>query len=428
MASALPRLRIGLVGLGMICAETYLPLLAQLQRQPIVVPGFGMVEVELLAVASRTGRRLGELMVSYPQLFASVRAFHGARAVEELLMEPLDLICIATPDHRHFEPALAAVEAGKHVLLEKPSVLRLDQLDRLTQECAKHNVLGKVVYHKLFDPDHQRLHALVADNVLRHVNSGYCSLLEPKSISGKQFSEWIQGRNPATYVATHYVKLIDFTFFAAGEAALSTIHATGQRGLVGNVEGSTWDSVQTQLGYRYPDGREAAFDLHTSWVHPENFPGYVEQEVQFRFDNGVWKASQRQRGVEVCVEDRAAELFKTTPNHHYNADLLQPWGERRRRGYGLDALQRAFEEAAYVEFGGPATRRGKRCLASRDVCYNDLSAERQTVAVVQAVETILARHAAGAPGGRVCVNGPHGGLVLDLPGRVEYEVLYGPAV
>ena len=25
-----------------------------------------------------------------------------------------------------------------------------------------------------------------------------------------------------------------------------------------------------------------------SWVMPENFPGYVEQEVQFRFDNGVW--------------------------------------------------------------------------------------------------------------------------------------------
>ena len=42
--------------------------------------------------------------------------------------------------------------------------------------------------------------------------------------------------------------------------------------------------------YAYPDGREAAFDIHTSWVTPDNFPGYVEQEVQFRFDNGVWNA------------------------------------------------------------------------------------------------------------------------------------------
>ena len=73
-------------------------------------------------------------------------------------------------------------------------------------------MLAKVVYHKLADPDHKKLRTHVADGVLRHVNNGYCSLLEPKSISGGQFAEWITGRNPGTYVAVHYIKLIDFTF------------------------------------------------------------------------------------------------------------------------------------------------------------------------------------------------------------------------
>ena len=50
--------------------------------------------------------------------------------------------------------------------------------------------------------------------ICKHVNNGYCSLLEPKSISGEQFAEWITGRNPGTYVAVHYLKLIDFTFSA----------------------------------------------------------------------------------------------------------------------------------------------------------------------------------------------------------------------
>ena len=58
-------------------------------------------------------------------------------------------------------------------------------------------MLAKVVYHKLADPDHKKLRTLVRDGVLRHVNNGYCSLLEPKSISGSQFAEWIRGRNPA---------------------------------------------------------------------------------------------------------------------------------------------------------------------------------------------------------------------------------------
>src|SRR5437870_1417304 len=82
------------------------------------------------------------------------------------------------------------------------------------------------------DLDHKKLRTHVVDGVLRHVNNGYCSLLEPKSISGKQFAEWIVGRNPGTYVAVHYIKLIDFTF-GAPNARLARVAATGQRGLVG---------------------------------------------------------------------------------------------------------------------------------------------------------------------------------------------------
>src|SRR5262249_36750954 len=107
---------------------------------------------------------------------------------------------------------------------------------------------------------------------------------------------------------------------------LARIQTTGQRGLVGPARGPTWDSVQLQVVYEYPDGREAAFDIHTSWVTPDNFPGYVEQEVQFRFDNGVWNAHQRKRGVEVTVEGRTPNELKNTPNHHYNGTFIEPWG------------------------------------------------------------------------------------------------------
>jgi len=83
-----------------------------------------------------------------------------------------------------------------------------------------------VVYHKLLDPDHKKLRTLVCDNVLRHVNNGYCSLLEPKQISGGQFCRVDYGQESGTYVAVHYIKLIDFTF----GGRLKTVTATGQRG------------------------------------------------------------------------------------------------------------------------------------------------------------------------------------------------------
>jgi hypothetical protein len=46
------------------------------------------------------------------------------------------------------------------------------------------------------------------------------------------------------------------------------------------------------------------------------------------------------------------------------------------------------------------------------------------VAIVQALEAILGRAAAGTPGCVVCVNGPLGGLVLLEPGHATPLVLY----
>jgi predicted dehydrogenase len=415
-----------MVGLGMIFDETYRPLLERLHAEGLYRPEIGRVEVELSAVASRSGMRAERYRQQAAGRVAPFASFAGADGLRQLLGHGVDVVCVATPDDRHYEPARLALEAGKHVLIEKPSVLRLQELDELDALARRQTVLAKVVYHKLADPDHKKLRTHVVDGVLRHVNNGYCSLLEPKQISGNQFAEWIQGRNPGTYVAVHYVKLIDFTF--GPDWKLSRISATGQRGLVGPADGPTWDSVQLRMVYQYPDGREAAFDLHTTWVTPDNFPGYVEQEVQFRFDNGVWCAHQRKRGVEVTVEDRTPGELKITPNHHYNATFLEPWGERVQRGYGIEILERFLAEAAFVEFGGPPGERPARLERMRGLTYNDLSADRNTVAVVQALEAILERHASGWPGTMVEVNSPQAGLVCHRPWPRESEVLYQPPV
>jgi predicted dehydrogenase len=445
------RLRAGMVGLGMIFDDTYRPLFEQLHSEGLYRRDFGLVEIELAAVASRTGSRAERYKQAAAGRVAEFQSFAGPDAVRQLLPQ-VDVVCVATPDDRHHGPARLALEAGKHVIIEKPCVLRLQELDELEALGRKHNVLAKVVYHKLADPDHKKLRTHYLEGNLKHVNNGYCTLLEPKQISGSQFAEWIKGRNPGTYVACHYIKLIDFSFGgvvgggvvsgekpgAAHHSPLTTHHsppwrlsrvtATGQRGLVGPATGPTWDSVQLQMVYAYPDGREAAFDIHTSWVTPDNFPGYVEQEVQFRFDNGVWNAHQRKRGVELTIEGRSPGEFKITPNYHYNGTFIEPWGEPSQRGYGVEILRKFFEEVAFVEFGGPAGERAQRLEAMRSLTYNDVSADRNTVAIVQALEAILARHAAGQPGSMVEVNGPQGGLVLRAPGQPEPMVLYSEKV
>jgi D-galacturonate reductase len=422
-------LRAGMVGLGMIFDETYRPFFEAVHQRPLYDPACGIVRVELAAVASRTGQRAEEYRRHSAGRVTDFVSFVEPQSIDQLLAShsantAVDFVCIATPDNRHFAAARAALLAGKHVLLEKPSVLSLAELDELVALARRQKVLAKVVYHKLLDPDHKKLRTLVVDGDLKHINNGYCSLLEPISIATGQFAQWIEGRNPGTYVAVHYIKLIDFTF----GGRLKSVHCTGQRGLVGPAEGPTWDSTQLRLVYAFADRREAAFDIHTSWVTPDNFPGYVEQEVQFRFDNGVWNRHGRKRGVECTIAGRTPLECKTTLNNHYNGKFLEPWNERSQRGYGVEVLERFAREVAMVEFGGPAGERDARLATAAATAYNDLSADRQTVAAVQAMEAILAKHAAGTPNTFVEVNGSDGGLVLRSPGTSVAEVLYAPRI
>ncbi len=415
------QLVVGMVGAGMIFEETYAPFFENARRDGLFDRRVGPFEVVLGGIASRTGQRAERYLRS--GRLGDFRLWSGPDAVHQMLQHNLDVVCVATPDDRHFAAAQAAIAAGKHVLIEKPSVLRLQELDTLVQLAHERGVLAKVVYHKLWDPDHKKLRTLVADGLLQHVNNGYCSLLEPKQISNQQFAEWIHGRNPGTYVAVHYIKLIDFTF----GGRLTTVLCSGQRGLVGPADGPTWDSTQLRLIYRYDSGREAAFDIHTSWVTPDNFPGYVEQEVQFRFDNGVWNAHSRKRGVECTIEQRTPLEIKTTMNNHYNAEFLEPNGRRCRRGYGIEVIEWFFREVAFVEWGGPVDQRNERLQAMRACAHNDLSADRQVVAAVHAMEAILERAAAGIPHCVVEVNGRLGGLILHEPGGKSH-VLYDAVV
>lgn len=409
-----------MVGAGMIFDETYRPFFEAAQANGFYDRRSGPIDVLLTGIATRTGRRAEAYRLTAPGRIAGFQSFVGPDGIDQLLQTDVDFVCVATPDDRHFEACRRVLQAGKHLLVEKPSVLSLDELDELEALAHEQGVLAKVVYHKLFDPDHKKLRTLVADGVLDHVNNGYCTLLEPKQISGQQFAEWITGRNPGTYVAVHYIKLIDFTF----GGRLKGVACTGQRGIVGAADGDTWDSTQLRLIYDEGQARESAFDIHTSWVTPDNFPGYVEQEVQFRFDNGIWNGHSRRRGVECTVEGKTPLSMKISINNHYNGSFLEPFGERSQRGYGIEVIERFVREVAHVEVGGDRSGRSARLDEMRQLAYNDISADRQVVAAVQAMEAILKRHAGGTPDCIVRVNDSQGGLTLYEPGRQEPLILY----
>src|SRR5688572_16696188 len=101
-------LRVGMVGLGMIFEETYRPFFESVRRRPLYEPQFGACAIALDAVASRTGRRAEAYRENAPEL-GLFESFHGTGAVGQLLKSKVGVVCVATPDDRHFEAASAAL-------------------------------------------------------------------------------------------------------------------------------------------------------------------------------------------------------------------------------------------------------------------------------------------------------------------------------
>jgi predicted dehydrogenase len=121
------------IGCGAIATQRHIP---QLQAAGAVVT----------AVASRR-----------PESAAAVAAGIGTATAcaswEELVArDDVDAVAVCTPNSWHGKQALAAIEAGKHVLVEKPVTTTVADADALVAAAARRGVIGMVAHDARFVP------------------------------------------------------------------------------------------------------------------------------------------------------------------------------------------------------------------------------------------------------------------------------------
>jgi scyllo-inositol 2-dehydrogenase (NADP+) len=118
-------------------------------------------DFELTYVLERTQNKS---QLQYPQTTV-------VRSLEPILEDPtIELVVIATPNHTHFEMVEACLKAGKHVVVDKPFVVKLDEAVKL-QKYAKSNQLNIFVFqNRRWDGDFITVRNILEQNVLGKVS------------------------------------------------------------------------------------------------------------------------------------------------------------------------------------------------------------------------------------------------------------------
>ncbi len=141
--------RLGLVGLGNIGRAHAQQLLAG-----------GVTGLRLTAVADADPARLAP--------YAGVAAFPSAGAM--LAAGGIDALLIATPHFDHVPTGIAALQAGRHVLLEKPIAVHVAEGARLIAAHTRRDRVFAAMFNQRTDPAYQKIRALVRGGELGAIN------------------------------------------------------------------------------------------------------------------------------------------------------------------------------------------------------------------------------------------------------------------
>ena len=113
---------------------------------------------------------------------------HAYSSIDELLNDPaVQAVTVLSPIEYHVQHALQALEAGKHVLVEKPVASTLAQVQQLEYEARKSNRVCMPAHNYIYAPEMQRARRLIATGMLGEVVSAWIiyTLYHPRDVAAK---------------------------------------------------------------------------------------------------------------------------------------------------------------------------------------------------------------------------------------------------
>lgn len=233
-------LRVGLFGCGRVAGFFHGPILARL-------PG---VAVTALVDASPRSRMTLSRVLPGATLYADWR--------RPIALREIDAAVICLPPALHAPVAIAALEAGLHVYVEKPLALELDEADAMIGARAAAGRVGLVGFNFRFHPAYADLRARLGASefgALRGVRTLFTSAA--RDLPGWKSARG-QGGDAITDLAMHHFDLVPWlTGRAIPPQSVTARQSHGGKGSAASILGTLEDGVPLTMSVAQTTGRSA---------------------------------------------------------------------------------------------------------------------------------------------------------------------------
>jgi scyllo-inositol 2-dehydrogenase (NAD+) len=224
---------------------------------------------------------------------------------ELLQIADIDAVMIsATPETTHFPMAKDALLAGKHVFLEKPIAIALEEADELIAIAKQKNLKFTIGYSQRFNPKYAYVKKALNDGTIGRPVSVLVSRHITRSL-GKKISGRVK-LSPAAMESTHD---LDFIFWCLEPAKPVKVYSQVNYGVMrestgGDIPDTQWTMVTMDSGL--------SFVVGGGWSLPPGYPNFSSTWIEFIGSDGALLVDDSHKDVVLNTMKNGMQLPMST--------------------------------------------------------------------------------------------------------------------